>query len=216
MSGVQKAGFHSTCEYNLFHLCSILLRLLLQEHSPHLTFVQMFPQIWPGMAKELGVDAKDEEGKDFAASTMSWQPFHDSREALAYLKQHYKLYTLTTGSRELADNLAEKLGSPFTKVYSASDVCFSKPDPRAFNAQLEAVATSYGIDKDDMLWAAQSQFHDILPAQKLGLSTIWIERRAGLVGYGGTPVPDGSNAKPDFHAVSLQDFASQVKRTREE
>ena len=63
---------------------------------------QMFPDIWPGMAAELGVEAKDGEGKDFAASTMGWEPFPDSKEALAYLKQHYKLYTLTTGSKELA------------------------------------------------------------------------------------------------------------------
>ena len=176
----------------------------------------MFPDIWPGMAKELGVEAKPGEGKEFAASTMTWQPFPDSKEALAYLKQHYKLYTLTTGSQELADNMAEKLGLPFTKVFSASIVGFSKPDPRAFEAQLAAVAKEDGIQKEDMLWAAQSQFHDIPAAQKLGLSTMWIERRAHLDGYGGTPVPNGGNAKPDFHAVSMEDFASQVKKARGE
>ena len=178
--------------------------------------VQMFPDIWPGMAKELGVEAKSGEGKEFAASTMNWQPFPDSKEALAYLKQHYKLYTLTTGSRELAENLAEKLGSPFTRIFSATDVGYSKPDPRAFNTQLAAIAKDDGIEKDEMLWAAQSQFHDILPAQKLGISTMWIERRANLQGYGGTPVPDRGNTKADFHAVSLQDFASQVMQARGE
>lgn len=63
------------------------------------------------MAKFFGVQPKSGTGKDFAVSTMKWQPFPDSKEALACLKQHYKLYTLTTGSRELAENLAEKLGS---------------------------------------------------------------------------------------------------------
>lgn len=176
--------------------------------------VQMFPNIWPGMAKEFGVEAKTDEGTEFAASPMNWQPFPDSKEALAYLKQHYKLYTLTTGSRELADNLAQKLGSPFTRVFSASDVGYSKPDSRAFKNQLAAVAKDDGIEKEEMLWAAQSQFHDIIPAQKLGLATMWVERRANLEGYGGTPVPDGGGTKPDFHATSLQDFASQVKQAR--
>ncbi|KAL3137760.1 hypothetical protein ABBQ38_005023 [Trebouxia sp. C0009 RCD-2024] len=186
----------------------------LHQKSPDQTMVQMFPNIWPGMAKEFGVEARPDEGKDFAASTMSWQPFPDSKEALAYLKQHYKLYTLTTGSRELAENLAQKLGSPFTRVFSASDVGYSKPDPRAFNSQLAAVAKDDGIEKDEMLWAAQSQFHDIIPAHKLGLSTMWIERRAKLHGYGGTPVPDSGNTQPDFHATSMQDFASQAKQAR--
>ena len=176
----------------------------------------VFSDIWPGMAKELGVEAKPNEGKEFAASTMDWQPFPDSKEALAYLKQHYKLYTLTTGSQELAENLAEKLGSPFTKVFSATIVGYSKPDVRAFEAQLSAIAKDDGIEKEEMLWAAQSQFHDILPAQKLGLMSMWIERRAHLEGYGGTPVPNSGNAKPDFHAVSMQDFASQVKKAKGE
>lgn len=178
--------------------------------------VQMFPDIWPGMAKEFGVELKAGEGQDFTASTMAWQPFPDSKDALAYLKQHYKLYTLTTGSRELAENLAEKLGSPFTRVFSASDVGYSKPDSRAFNKQLAEVVQNDGIEKEEMLWAAQSQFHDILPAQMLGISTMWIERRANLQGYGATPVPDSGNTKPDFHATSLQDFANQVKQARGE
>lgn len=177
---------------------------------------QMFPKIWPGMAKELGVEVKEGDGQDMADSTMHWQPFPDSKEALAYLKKHYKLYTLTTGSRELADNLAAKLGSPFTQVYSATEIGYSKPDPRAFAKQLQAVAEKDGIAKEDMLWAAQSQFHDILPAKKLGLATMWVERRHDQQGYGGTPVPDGGNAEPDFHCTSMADFANQVKKARGE
>lgn len=188
----------------------------LQSQSPHHTMSQMFPDIWPGMAAELGVEAKDGEGKDLAASTLTWEPFSDSQEALAYLKQHYKLYTLTTGSKELAENLAAKLGSPFTTVYSATDVGYSKPDPRAFNAQLDAVLAKDGIAREDMLWAAQSQFHDIPAAKKLGLATMWIERRHDQKGWGGTPIPPEGNAVPDFHAVSMADFASQVKTARGE
>ena len=176
--------------------------------------MQMFLQIWPGMAKEFGVEAKPDEGKDFAASALDWEPFPDSKEALAYLKQHYKLFTLTTGSTQLAEKLAEKLGSPFTKVFTAENVGYSKPDEKAFTTQLSKVEEQYSIQQSDMLWVAQSQFHDIPPAKKLGLATMWIERRHNQKGYGGTPVPDGGSATPDFHAISLQDFASQVKKAR--
>ena len=57
----------------------------LQVHSPELNFMQMFLQIWPGMAKEFGSEAKPDEGKDFAASALDWDPFADSKEALAYI-----------------------------------------------------------------------------------------------------------------------------------
>lgn len=204
--------------YRCFQVClSYVVPVILARSCPNIKIVHWqscYTDIWPGMAKQFDVVPKQDEGRDFAASTLNWQPFPDSKEALAYLKQHYKLYALTTGSRELAENLAEKLGSPFTRIFSASDVGYSKPDARAFNKQLEEVAQHDGIGKGKMLWAAQSQFHDIVPAQKLGISTMWIERRANLQGYGATPVPDGGNAKPDFHATSLQEFASQVKHAR--
>ena len=176
----------------------------------------MFLQIWPGMAKEFGVEVKTGEPQDFADSTLGWEPFPDSAEALAYLKQHYRLFTLTTGSSKLANKMAEKLGSPFTKVFTAEDVGYSKPDKRAFTTQLAKVAEQYGIQKADVLWVAQSQFHDIHPAQQLGLTTVWIERRHNQKGYGGTPIPDAGSATPDFHATSLKDFASQVKKARGE
>ena len=38
-----------------------------------------------------------------------------------------------------------------TRIFSASDVGYSKPDSRAFNKQLSEVAQNDGIDKEEML-----------------------------------------------------------------
>jgi len=53
---------------------------------------------------------------------------------------------------------------------------------------------------------AQSQYHDIGIARKLGYQVCWIERRQGMEGFGGTPeVP--ALTKPDFHFATMKAFA---------
>jgi hypothetical protein len=58
--------------------------------------------------------------------------------------------------------------------------------------------------------AAESQYHDIGVARRMGLATCWIYRRHGQPGYGGTQVPDEFTA-PDFLAVGLDDLVRQYE-----
>jgi len=51
-----------------------------------------------------------------------------------------------------------------------------------------------------VLHVAQSLYHDIAPAQALGLSTVWVNRRAGRAGPGATPPAE---AKPDLEVFNL-------------
>jgi hypothetical protein len=51
---------------------------------------------------------------------------------------------------------------------------------------------------------AQSLYHDHVPAQALGLETVWIDRQAGK--SGATP-PAGIEVKPTWTFPSLAAFA---------
>ena len=53
---------------------------------------------------------------------------------------------------------------------------------------------------------AQSQYHDIGIARKLGYKVCWIERRQGMAGFGGTPAVE-TLTKPDFHFPTLKALA---------
>jgi 2-haloacid dehalogenase len=57
---------------------------------------------------------------------------------------------------------------------------------------------------------AQSLFHDIVPAKALGLSTVWINRRAHKEGSGATP---SAQAQPDLEVPDLQTLANQIGLT---
>jgi FMN phosphatase YigB (HAD superfamily) len=56
---------------------------------------------------------------------------------------------------------------------------------------------------------AQSLYHDHVPAKAIGLSTVWIDRRAGRPGSGATPAaPD---VRPDWTFPTLAAFADAVE-----
>jgi FMN phosphatase YigB (HAD superfamily) len=51
---------------------------------------------------------------------------------------------------------------------------------------------------------AQSLFHDHAPAKQMGLTTAWVNRRAGRPGAGATPP---ANAAPDLEVRTLAELA---------
>jgi len=61
-----------------------------------------------------------------------------------------------------------------------------------------------------LLHVAQSLYHDHVPAQRAGLRTAWIDRRAGKSG-GATPAPKG-DVRPDARFASLAEFAEAHRR----
>jgi 2-haloacid dehalogenase len=51
---------------------------------------------------------------------------------------------------------------------------------------------------------AQSLYHDIAPANALGLASVWVNRRRGRAGSGATPA---ATAVPDLEVPDLQTLA---------
>jgi 2-haloacid dehalogenase len=68
----------------------------------------------------------------------------------------------------------------------------------------ELAFATIGLPRHRILHVAQSLYHDHVPAQQLGLSTVWINRRQGRPGAGATPP---ASATPDLVVPDLQTFA---------
>jgi 2-haloacid dehalogenase len=67
-----------------------------------------------------------------------------------------------------------------------------------------------GLPPARILHVAQSLFHDHVPAKRLGLSTVWVDRRAGRAGAGATPP---ATASPDLTVPDMATLASLATRT---
>ncbi|RCK53556.1 2-haloalkanoic acid dehalogenase [Thalassospira profundimaris] len=133
------------------------------------------------------------------------QPFADSIEAMAILKKHYKLIAMTNARRWAFDKYAHKLNAPFWAGFTTDDTRTEKPDPAFFHQVFDYVEKEGG-SRDDILHTAQSQHHDIGISRELGMTNVWIERRHGQQGYGGTIEPS-EFTQPDYHFHALIELA---------
>jgi 2-haloalkanoic acid dehalogenase type II len=162
-----------------------------------------------GLGAELGAPVSDEDADRFSRSVPDWPAFPDSRAALLRLAERHKLIILSNVDRASFAASGRKLGAPFAAVITAEDVGSYKPSPRNFTALL-AEARRLGIADGRLLHAAQSLFHDHVPAKRAGLATAWINRRQDQPGWGATP-PPSVDAAPDWEFPSMQAFAGAVE-----
>ena len=98
-----------------------------------------------------------------------------------------------------------RLGVVFDWVVTAQSVGSYKPDARGF----EAAFAQMGLPRERILHVAQSLFHDHVPAKRLGLSTVWIDRRHDRPGFGATPP---ASVIPDATFPDMASFAAAATR----
>jgi 2-haloalkanoic acid dehalogenase type II len=158
------------------------------------------------IAGTLNFGVTDQELSAFSRSVRDWPAFPDSHDALAYLKQHYKLAIISNIDRASFAHSNAKLGVEFDEIITAEDVGSYKPDLKPFEVALNRLNNT-GIDQSRVLHVAQSLFHDHVPAKSLGLSTVWINRRAGKQGTGATPTPH-YNVQPDLVVPDMAGLAA--------
>ena len=102
-----------------------------------------------------------------------WPAFPDSAEALARLKERFRLGVITNCDTDLFAASNERLGVAFDWVVTAELARSYKPSLRNFELAFETIP----VPRERILHVAQSLFHDHVPAKALGLTTVWIDRR---------------------------------------
>ncbi len=175
-----------------------------QGDNPGMLYPDILRAVQRGVAADYGAAASEADADALATSVADWPAFPDSAEALAYLKQHYKLVILSNIDRASFAHSNARLGVAFDAVFTAQDIGSYKPDLANFSYMLDHLA-EIGVAKGDILHTAQSLYHDAAPAKELGLATAWINRRTDKPGAGATPA---SGARPDFEFPSLAALAA--------
>jgi 2-haloacid dehalogenase len=175
-----------------------------REH-PAARYPEVLAMTLDRIAVQFGITATGEERASFGASVGRWPPFPDSPEALARLKERFKLIILSNVDRDSFAASNERLGVEFDLIITAQDVGAYKPSPKNFEALLAAIG-GIGIAKGELLHVAQSLYHDHEPAAAFGLPSVWIDRRHDQPGAGATP-PPATSVSPRWTVPSLAAFA---------
>jgi putative hydrolase of the HAD superfamily len=175
-----------------------------QAQTPTKRYQEVLAVVYRRLAEEWGVAVSWEDCVGYGRSIQNWPTFPDSVEALQYLKQHYRLVILSNVDNESFAASNEKLGVAFDAIYTAEDIGSYKPAAANFDYML-TMLKGLGYEKSDILHTAESLFHDHAPANRHGLSSCWIYRRHGQVGFGATMTP-AEMPRYDFRFNSLAEM----------
>ena len=134
-------------------------------------------------------------------SIKNWQPFSDTVKALELLKSRFELGIISNIDDALFADTAKHLGVEFDYIITAEQVKSYKPSLKNFKYAIERIKFS----PEQILHAACSVYHDIVPASSIGLTTVWIDRRADREGSGAA-LP--ATAQADLKILDLQTLAS--------
>ena len=170
------------------------------EGGPYRIYREVLAESIRGIADEYAVVIPDEAVHRFSGSVGQWPPFPDSVPALARLARRFKLGVITNCDDDLFAASNERLGVRFDWVITAQRTRSYKPSPNNFEQALATIS----VPRERLLHVAQSLYHDHVPAKRLGLTTVWIDRRHGRAGSGATP---RAEAEPDATFPSMWAFA---------
>jgi 2-haloacid dehalogenase len=124
---------------------------------------------------ERGYAWDDAEGAALVRAMRSWQPFPDTRPALARAKEAgLRLVIISNTDRDIIAHSLRHLELPFDDVVTAEDCGSYKPSPNNFERTLDRI----GEPPDRVLHVAFGFKYDIGPAQRLGFRTAWVNRHA--------------------------------------
>lgn len=134
------------------------------------------------VARALGWPLAWERGTFLVSSLPYWKPFADTNAALARLRTAgYGLGILSNVDDELLAATRRHFTVEFDLIVTAQQVRSYKPAPGHF------LTAKQRIGDATWLHAAQSNYHDIVPANALGIATAWVNRRGDAPLPGGTP-----------------------------
>lgn len=167
-----------------------------EQREPRPKYREVLREVVRQFGARLGFLPTPAEVDSLAESLPNWRPFPDTVEALRALKRRFKLAIISNVDDELFASSARHLGVEFDWVITAEQAGSYKPELEIFKFALRRI----GLPPERILHVAQSIYHDIIPAKKLGLATVWVNRSKGREGFGATPRAHG---EPDLEVPDL-------------
>ena len=163
-----------------------------QSSGDYLEYRVVLHRVMAGIAAALRLDCTESELGCLADTLPDWPVFPDVPGALKALRSRHRLAVISNVDDDLFAGTAEGLGVDFDVVVTAQQVRSYKPSLRNFNVAAERMA----VDRERWLHVAESLYHDIAPANRLGIAGAPGSTARTGVAERAAPMPDPTSSSP--------------------
>ena len=171
------------------------------ESGTYQTYREVLQSVVPAFAKRLSFTPSMKELNALNDSFSNWRPWPDTVGALNRLAKRYRLAIISNTDDDLFAQTRRYLPIAFETVTTAQQARCYKPALEIFRLALEKAK----VDPKRILHVGQSVYHDVLPAQALGLATVWVNRPSPRAGIGAVKQAKG---QADLQVSDLETLAN--------
>ena len=175
------------------------------EQGEYRCYRDVLQSVVKQFGEQLGFAPTGHETRSLPKSLPNWKPWPDTVSALRELKQRFRLGIVSNVDDDLFAATLPQLGVKFDQIITAQRAGAYKPSLKIFELALRRI----GVPAHRILHVGQSIYHDVLPAQSLGLATVWVNRPSPRTGVGAVKAAEG---QPDLQVSSLAELASAAAR----
>jgi 2-haloacid dehalogenase len=178
---------------------------LLSEQASFHPYREVLQSVVRRFGAELGFIPTGADVRSLPESLPGWQPWPDTVAALRALKSRFRLAILSNIDDDLFASTRPQLQVEFDEVITAQQAQAYKPSHKVF----ELAMTRLKTPAQRILHVGQSVYHDVIPAQSLGLATVWVNRPSARAGIGAVKA---AQAVPDLEVSSLADLVAATSK----
>jgi 2-haloacid dehalogenase len=178
------------------------------EAGPYQSYREVLRSVIRSFADRFNFQPDPAELYSLHQSVANWLPFPDTVPALRMLKKRYKLAVISNIDDDLFAETRKRLKVDFDAVITAQQAESYKPSVNNFQIALRALS----IAPEQLLHAAQSIYHDVVPARALGISTAWVNRKSARPGVGAVRSSNApaSEQRADLEVADLASLAAKL------
>jgi 2-haloacid dehalogenase len=174
-----------------------------EEEGSYRRYYDVLQSVVLRFGEQFGFVPADHEVRALPESLRNWKPWPDTVEALRQLQKCYRLWIISNVDDDLFAATLPHLGVKFEGVITAEQARAYKPSFKIFELALGEI----GVPPPRILHVGQSVYHDVIPAQALGLFTVWVNRASARSGVGAVKLAEGH---PDLQVSSLAELAANI------
>lgn len=173
------------------------------ENGEYIKYREVLKRVVQKFGERFGFEPTADELNSLANSIQHWLPFPDTVEALRAFASKFKLVIISNVDDDLFAFSAKHLEVEFDQIITAEQAKSYKPLLNNFRLAIERI----DLPLEQILHVAASIYHDIVTAKSLGLSTVWVNRRADQKGV---HITGSAVSQADLEVPNLKTLAALI------